>query len=178
MSFYTGNQPGQIPGNLPQPYYWWEAGAMMMTLIDYWSLTGDTTYNDMVTEAILWQVGPNNNFMPTNQTTTEGNDDQGFWAFAAMTAAEMNFPNPPAGQPGWLELAQAVFNTQVERWDTSYCNGGLRWQIFTFNSGYDYKNSISNGCFFNIASRLARYTGNQTYADWVSSRYTFFNIEL
>lgn len=28
MSFYTGNNPGDVPGNLPDPYYWWEAGAM------------------------------------------------------------------------------------------------------------------------------------------------------
>ena len=54
----------------------------------------------------------------------------------------------------------------VGRWDPETCNGGLRWQIFTFNTGFNYKNSISNGCFFNIAARLARYTGNQTYADW------------
>jgi mannan endo-1,6-alpha-mannosidase len=52
------------------------------------------------------------------------------------------------------------------RWDTTTCGGGLRWQIYTFNTGYTYKNSVANGCFFNIASRLARYTGNQTYADW------------
>ncbi|ODQ76852.1 hypothetical protein LIPSTDRAFT_102095 [Lipomyces starkeyi NRRL Y-11557] len=34
------------------------------------------------------------------------------------------------------------------RWDTSTCNGGLRWQIFESNSGYDYKNTISNAGLF------------------------------
>lgn len=29
MSFYTGNNTGDTPGNLPDPYYWWEAGAML-----------------------------------------------------------------------------------------------------------------------------------------------------
>lgn len=57
------------------------------------------------------------------------------------------------------------------KWDDSTCGGGLRWQIFTFNAGYTYKNSIANGCFFNIASRLARYTGNQTYADWAEKTW-------
>ena len=33
-------------------------------------------------------------------------------------------------------------------------------------SGYTYKNSISNGGFFNVAARLFRYTGNQTYGEW------------
>lgn len=85
---------------------------------------------------------------------------------AALSAAEYKFPNPPPDQPQWLALAQAVFNTQAPRWDTEKCNGGLRWQIFTWNNGYDYKNSISQASFFNLAARLALYTRNETYADW------------
>ncbi|KAF2499198.1 mannan endo-1,6-alpha-mannosidase [Lophium mytilinum] len=165
-SYYTGMNPGDVPGNLPQPYYWWEAGAMFGSLIDYWYYTGDDQYNDITTQAMLFQVGPNDDYMPPNQTKTEGNDDQSFWAMAAMSAAEVKFPNPPADKPQWLALAQAVFNLQANRWDNSTCNGGLRWQIFTFNNGYNYKNTISNGCFFNIAARLGRYTKNQTYVDW------------
>ena len=168
VSFYTGNNTGDVPGNLPDPYYWWEAGAFFGTLVNYWAYTGDTTYNELTAQAILHQVGPNRDFMPANQTRTEGNDDQAFWAFAALRAAERNFPNPPADQPSWLSLAQAVFNEQAQRWNTQKCGGGLKWQIYTFNSGYTYRNSISNGCFFNIAARLARYTGNATYADWAN----------
>lgn len=87
---------------------------------------------------------------------------------AVLSAAEYNFPNPPANQPQWLALAQAVFNTQAARWDTNHCNGGLRWQIFQWNNGFNYKNSISQACFFNIAARLALYTGNATYAIWAN----------
>lgn len=166
MSYYKGNESGWPEGLLPEPYYWWEAGAMFGQMIEYWFYTGDTTYNTVVTNGLLAQVGPQNDFMPPNQTKTEGNDDQAFWAFAAMSAAEMNFPDPPADQPSWLSLAQAVFNLQAARWDTSLCGGGLRWQIFAFNKGYDYKNTISNGGFFQLAARLARYTGNETYSDW------------
>ncbi|KAK4456659.1 putative glycoside hydrolase, partial [Cladorrhinum samala] len=166
MSFYTGNLPGGTPGLLPQPYYWWEAGAMMGSLIDYWYYTSDTTYNSIASEGLLHQVGPNKDYMPPNQTMTEGNDDQGFWGMAVMSAAEYKFPNPPDDKPQWLALAQAVFNTQAARWDSQDCGGGLRWQIFTWNNGFDYKNSISQACFFNLAARLARYTGNASYADW------------
>ncbi|KAI1744657.1 glycosyl hydrolase family 76-domain-containing protein [Xylaria scruposa] len=166
MSMYNGNQPGQTPGLLPQPYYWWEAGALMGALIDYWYYTGDTTYNEITVQGMIHQTGPYNDYMPLNQTLTEGNDDQGFWGMAAMSAAEYNFQNPAHGQPQWLALAQAVFNTQAARWETGSCNGGLRWQIFTWNNGYDYKNSISQACFFNLAARLALYTGNSTYSDW------------
>ena len=55
----------------------------------------------------------------------------GFWGMAAMRAAETNFQNPPKDQPQWLALAQAVWNTQMERWDDTTCGGGLRWQIFS-----------------------------------------------
>jgi mannan endo-1,6-alpha-mannosidase len=103
--------------------------------------------------------------------TTQGNDDQVFWAFTAMDAAELDFPNPPAGDPQWLALAQAVFNDQVARWDTAVCDGGLRWQIFPFNAGYDYKNTISSGGLFQLSARLARYTSNQTYADWAEKTF-------
>ena len=141
---------------------------MFGIMVDYWYYTGDTTYNDVVEQALISQIGTDDNYMPTNQTKTEGNDDQGFWGMAAMSAAEEKFQDPPSTEPGWLALAQAVFNLFAERWDTTTCGGGLKWQIFTFNSGYDYKNSIANGCFFNIGARLARYTGNQTYADWAA----------
>jgi len=171
VKWYTGYRPGDVPGNLPDPYFWWEAGAMFGSLIDYWYYTGDDQYNDITTQALLFQVGPNDDFMPPNQTKTEGNDDQSFWAMAAMTAAEVKFPNPPADKPQWLALAQAVFNLQANRWDNSTCNGGLRWQIFTFNNGYNYKNTISNGCFFNIAARLGKYTKNQTYVDWADKMW-------
>lgn len=166
LSFYSGDKPGGIPGLLPSPYYWWEAGAMFGALIDYWYYTGDDGYNQLVSDGLLFQVGTNRDYMPNNQTLTEGNDDQGFWGLAVMSAAEYNFPNPPADKPQWLALAQAVFNTQAARWDTQDCNGGLRWQIYQWNKGYDYKNSISQACFFALGARLALYTGNQTYADW------------
>ena len=174
MSYYKGNDTGQVPGLLPAPWYWWEAGAMFGQLIDYWSATGDATYNADVTQGLLFQVGPNDDYMPPNQTSSEGNDDQVFWAFATMTAAELNFPNPPSGSPSWLGLAQAVFNLQADRWDTSTCGGGLRWQIESFAPGYDYKNAVSNGGLFQLGARLARYTGNQTYADWAEKEWNWF----
>ena len=167
MTYYTGNLSGQIPGLLPGPYYWWEAGAMFGSLIEYWHYTNDTAYNDVTMQALQFQVGPHNDYMPPNESASLGNDDQAFWGMAALAAAEYNFPNPPAGDPSWLSLAQAVFNEQVARWDTTTCGGGIHWQIYQI-TGYDLKNSISNGCLFNIASRLARYTGDVMYANWAS----------
>ncbi|KAF5024882.1 hypothetical protein F66182_3040 [Fusarium sp. NRRL 66182] len=166
VSYYSGNNTGDTPGNLPDPYYWWEAGAMFGTLIDYWWLTGDDTYNKITSQAMIHQAGPEGDYMPDNQTMTEGNDDQGFWVMSAMSAAEHKFPDPPEESPQWLAQVQAAFNEWASRWDSGHCGGGMRWQIFQFNAGFDYKNSISNGCFFNIAARLAMYTGNETYSKW------------
>lgn len=171
MSYYTGNNTGDNPGNLPDPYYWWEAGAMFGTMVDYWYYTNDTSYVTVTEQALISQIGEDDNYMPTNQTKTEGNDDQAFWGMAALSAAELKFEDPPSTDPGWLALAQGVFNSMAPRWDTKTCGGGLKWQIFTFNAGYDYKNSIANGGFFNIAARLALYTDNNTYAEWAEKAY-------
>ena len=76
---------------------------------------------------------------------------------AAMTAAELNFQNPPASGPQWLGLAQAVFNQLVSRIEPEVCGGGLRWQVYWWNKAWPYKNSISNGCLFNLGARLAKY---------------------
>ncbi len=179
MTYYHGNQTGQIPGILPGPppggdYYWWEGGALWGTLVDYWHYTNDTTYNDVVQQALIFQS--DNSYMPGNWSLSMGNDDQGFWGMSAMLAAETTFENPAKSQPQWLALAQAVFNTQAapDRHDGT-CGGGLRWQIFPTNNGYGYKNSIANGVFFNIGARLARYTGNDTYAAKATQTWDWLN---
>ncbi|KAK5168174.1 hydrolase 76 protein [Saxophila tyrrhenica] len=182
ISYYEGNSTASIPGLFPQPYYFWEGGLAWDSLINYWAKTGDDTYNDRIAQAMLWQVGSDDNYMPANQTKSLGNDDQSFWALAAMTAAENDFPAPKASLvPGngdvqsWVQLAQNVFDTQVPRWDAETCGGGLRWQIYSFNNGYDYKNTASNGNFMQLAARLAKYTGNSTYSDWATkaAKWTF-----
>ncbi|KAF3762016.1 family 76 glycoside hydrolase [Cryphonectria parasitica EP155] len=177
-TFYQGNQTGKIPGILPGPppdgdYYWWQGGALWGTMVDYWHYTGDESYVNTTKEALLFQTGPDNNYMHPNWTASLGNDDQAFWGLSAMLAAETLFPDPPADDARqWLALAQAVFNTQAhpDRHDDT-CNGGLRWQIPVHNNGYNYKNTISNACFFNMGARLARYTSNSSYYSWAYDTY-------
>jgi len=175
MSFY-GNSDGHIPGYMSRPdiYYWWQAGGLMGQLIQTWNLTGNSSYNDLVTKAMLFQMGEQHNFEPANQSKDLGNDDQLFWAMAAMDATEYNFPAPdPSTGVSWLGLAQAVFNRQVPRWDNQFCNGGLRWQIFPYNNGYNYKNAVVNVGLFSLSARLYRFTGNQTYADWAEKLWNW-----
>lgn len=177
MTYYSGNQTGGTPGLLPGPcqstecYYWWEAGAMFGALINYWQYTGDDSYNSVISQALQFQIGPDENFNPPNQSKNMGVDDQAFWAFSVMDAAEAGLPDVGGDAPSWLALAQAVFNFQAALWDTATCGGGMRWQVYSFNAGYNLKNTISNGGNFQLAARLAAYTGNQTYADWAEKMW-------
>lgn len=175
LDYYEGTKYGGTIGMFSWPYYWWEAGGAWGSLIDYTYYTENDTLVPIIKQALTYQTGEDDNYIPLNQSTTEGNDDQGFWGIAVMAAAEKNFSNPSDPKKAWLTLAQAVFNTMSARWDTKDCGGGLRWQIFQWNSGYDYKNTVSTGCLFNIAARLARYTGNDSYSDWAEKIWEWFD---
>lgn len=157
-----------IPGLFGEPYYFWQGGLAMDSLIHYWHQTGDDSYNELVGEALRHQLGDNNDFAPPNQTRNLGNDDQTTWALAAMSAAEYGFPSDALDglDLTWGNISENVFTAQALRWDEETCNGGLRWQIFSFNSGYNYKNAFTNGNFYQLAGRLSRYTGNATYQEW------------
>ncbi|KAL6244780.1 hypothetical protein RBB50_008308 [Rhinocladiella similis] len=170
QSFYNGNRTGGILGKFPYPpYYWWLSGAAWDGMLHYWLYTGDGSYNDITWTALVSQISPTNNYLPIAEMFDEGNDDIAFWAFAAMFAAEHSFLEPPSPRyPSWLGICENVFNDFIARWKraSDTCGGGLRWQVFPSSAGWDYKNSISNGGFFQLAARLARYTGNETYLVW------------
>lgn len=151
MTLYNGNETGETPGILPGPppagdYYWWEAAGFFATFLDYWHVTGDDSYNDVVVQGLVHQRGPGDNYMPPNITATLGNDDQCGWALASMIAAENELPEPGNGEASWLKVAENVFDTMawrddVESGENGTCGGGLRWQVAMFNAGYDFKNS-------------------------------------
>ncbi|KAK1752116.1 glycoside hydrolase [Echria macrotheca] len=165
MSYYQGNAEKFV--DLPAPYYWWECGAFIGSMLDYSHYTGDKSYDPTLATALLAQVGPDKDFMLPTHFGQEGNDDQAMWGFSVMAAAERNFPQPDANNPSWLQLSENLWNSLASRWNTTACGGGLLWQIFASNpNGLNYKNSVSNGGLFQLSARLARATGNQTYQQW------------
>ncbi|KAH8725482.1 carboxyl transferase domain-containing protein [Phaeosphaeriaceae sp. PMI808] len=170
---------GGYPGILYPPYYWWQAGAMFGTLLDYWHYTGDDKYNDLVRQGLIHQFGEHLDLKPSNQSKNEGNDDQVFWAFSMMAAAEYKLPDPPADQPGWLAITQSVFNQFVTRYSKEVsdgtCGGGLRWQIYPWLNGWKYKNTASNGGLFHLGARLAMYTKNESYALWAEKAFDWMS---
>ncbi|KAJ6160661.1 CAZyme family GH76 [Penicillium chermesinum] len=152
-----------------------EGAALCNALLNYWHFTGDDTYNDELSIALQWQGGSNGDYLPQNFSQYAGNDDQVQWASAAMTAAEYKLPDRPSGF-SWLALAQGVYNNQKNNpsgWDPSTCGGGIRWQKQPFQSGYTLRNAISNGGFFQLAARLALYTGDASYTDWAIKSYNW-----
>ncbi|KAL5000195.1 glycosyl hydrolase family 76-domain-containing protein [Aspergillus recurvatus] len=163
MTFYAQNQTEGIPGKLTDT--WYVAGAMFMTLIQYWQASGDNQYNTVVSHDLMFQAGRNYDFFDSNYSQWLGNDDQMFWGLAAITASETGFPEID-GKPTWTTLARAVFNMQAGRWDTSACGGGVTWQIHAWQKGNTLRNSISNGGLFQLAARLGRFTKNTTYFEF------------
>lgn len=134
-------------------------------MIQYWYYTGDASNNAATLQGMNWQTGEKSDFFPSNYSNFLANDDQQVWALAAMTAAELDFPQQSSKTP-WITMAENVFNEQIQRWDTSSCGGGLRWQIYPYQAGYTIKNALTNGQLYELSARLARYTNNQTYSDW------------
>jgi len=127
QEIYNGNQTGGTIGKWPYPpYYWWESGASWGGMMGYWHATKDESYTNVMIEALVSQFGPNYDFDRPEEAFDTGNDDQAFWVFVAMAAAEYGFPLPPAPAPGWHVIAQNAWNDYVYRWNTQTCGGGLK----------------------------------------------------
>ena len=143
-------------------------------VVDYTHYTGDDSYSSVSADAIVSQSSDTLDFMMENHHYELGNDDQVFWALTAMSAAEYSHP-VPAGieESRYITLCKNVFDDMVPRWNVSWCGGGLKWQIYESNRGYDYKSTIANGGFFQLAARLARFTGNTTHAEWADKAYNW-----
>lgn len=177
---YYLNVSGSIPGIMQEPYYWYESGVAWGALLDWSIATDNSSLDDLIRYSIEYQSGKYHNYLTVNQSMVEANDDQLVWGMIVMDAAEKNFSSPSSGgddsyPDNWLYFGQAIFNSVAPRWDTSQCDGGLRWQIYEWNSGYDYKSMVANGGFFHLAARLARFTNNQSYVDWAERIYSWAN---
>lgn len=110
MLEYKGNLSGQTPGLLPGPpptplvlnagYFWWEAGAMFGSLLDYWYYTGDDSYNAVIKQALIHQSGDHFDYLPQNQSLGMGNDDQGTYHpthLISIATTELTFPPQDSG---------------------------------------------------------------------------------
>lgn len=164
-------------------YPYWESGAAWMTLLQYAHLTGDTQHNAAVSTALMLQAKASEawNFVPKDAQWKAqlSNFDQSTWGLAALTAAEIGLPDPQTDGVSWAGLAVNVFREQVARWETDSCPNGLRGRISKPSANaddsaafqYHAKTGFANGGFFLLAARLARFTGNATYAQWAEKAF-------
>lgn len=67
MTWYHGNETGQIPGAFPEK--WWEGAALFLALLNYWHFTGDDTYNDQLSQGLEFQGGPNADYWTSNYSS-------------------------------------------------------------------------------------------------------------
>lgn len=140
QSLYNGNQSDGVLGKFPYPpIYWWESGGAWGGMMQYWHYTGDQSYANVTYEALVSQVGPQYDWVVPSEDFDEGNDDQAFWVFAAMSAAENGFPDPPSPIPPWITTVQNAWQLFTQRWNTTNCAGGLKWQFYPANAGFYYK---------------------------------------
>lgn len=130
QELYNGNTSAGVLGKWPYPpYYWWESGGAWGGMMQYWAYTRDESYTDVMMNALVSQLGPNYDFVRAEEAFDTGNDDQAFWVFVALAAAEYGFPAPPAPAPAWSVIAENAWNDYVTRWiDTGMenCGGGLK----------------------------------------------------
>src|ERR1700742_94708 len=57
----------------------------------------------------------------------------------------------------------------------SHTKAASKFGIFCQEQNANTISGIANGCFFNLGARLARYTGNETYADWARKTWDWIN---
>ena len=85
MGNYTGNQKGKIPGLFCDPdddvalCPFFTSGATWDAMVEYQFLTGDTQYNDLISQGLLFQTGSNDDYIPANQTKSEVHILSPFW---------------------------------------------------------------------------------------------------
>ncbi|KAI1073940.1 glycoside hydrolase family 76 protein [Whalleya microplaca] len=184
MSLYDGNEPGRIPGLFnPTPpdgkYAWWTGAALWGTMLDYRSRSGNATYDEVIAQGLSFQLTDDEDFVPTNWTLTEGNDDQDFWAMAAVLAEQTGLQAEKTGllaegKIQWTDVAEKVFYEQTNgqrRVQRGECKGALRWIISPIAEGYNYVSTGANAGYFNLGAQLARMTNNPKYVDAAEHTY-------
>ncbi|KAL1603026.1 hydrolase 76 protein [Nothophoma quercina] len=162
--------PDQGLALFAEPIWWWQSGSAVDALLTYTATTGDSQYATLLSNTLITEATATNDFMTVHAT---GNDDQAWWALAALTAAETGLT--PTGSVPWATLAQNVFQEQTTRWDNDKCNGGMKWKILEGDGtdGWHYKSSIANGLFFQMAARLALLTSSADIKAWAEKSYNW-----
>ncbi|KAJ3166564.1 hydrolase 76 protein [Irineochytrium annulatum] len=166
---------------------WHESGEYWNNFLHYRKYSGDSTYDSFInTQFVIASWGNEGDFLNGNSglQALEGkwNDDIAWWAFAAVTAAEIwgtsavVDPTGPAPGRSWFIVAQNTLNEMMEQWDTTTCGGGVYWSRDRFSKSAAYKSTISNGQAIELAARLNALTPNATQVDFADKIYAWMKM--
>lgn len=164
----TKDELQKSDGDKFRPYIYGNSAFVWYSMIQYGRYTGDETYNDQAAKVLNHWKSDKFFVAPFEDFVNEPNRDQPLWGLAVMAAAECGLTGGTSSdQHPWYKLAERVFGDIAARWDEKNCSGGM-WDVNGKDNPVQYwqKSSRANGLLFNLAARLARYTGEKKYTDW------------
>lgn len=181
FEIYNVDTPFNVPGIIPESEWELSSAIMWSSLIEYWHYTGKDNYNSQTLKALAAQAGKKDDFARNlkqydmNMITA----DQGLWGSAALLAAERGYPQPENVDKSWIEMAENAFEGFASYWnEDKRCGGGLPQlpKVVADNmhpSIPDVRDMLTQGAFFSMAARLARYTSDKKYADWADKTWAW-----
>ncbi|GLA63034.1 hypothetical protein AtubIFM54640_004171 [Aspergillus tubingensis] len=145
------------------------------TLIPYWNLTGNDTYNELISKRMYSMAG-----LELGDSWSESDNDTNMnhaaWALGAVTAAEMDFP-VDSSKESWLFYAGQAQGTLRSTFTFStVCDGGLEIANNALaETNLSMKDAISNGEFLQLSSRLAYLTTGDNRSSYTDDAVKIWN---
>lgn len=137
---------------------WWNAANALTVLVNYSSLSGDTSYRSAVENT--FKVSAPGQFL------NDYYDDEGWWALAWIAAYDWT------QNPDYLDMAGSIFDDMTTGWD-DVCGGGIWWR-----KDRTYKNAIANELFLSVAAHLANRATDPAeqarYLSWAQQEWQWF----
>ncbi|RAK86269.1 hypothetical protein BO79DRAFT_246974 [Aspergillus costaricaensis CBS 115574] len=145
------------------------------TLIPYWNLTGNDSYNNLISKRMYSMVGLElgDGWAASDNDT---NMNHGAWALGAVTAAEMGFP-ADSTKKSWLTYASQAQGTMRSTFTFStVCDGGLEAGNSVLQPANEsMKDALSNGEFLQLSARLAYLTTGDNQSAYADDAVTIWN---
>jgi predicted alpha-1,6-mannanase (GH76 family) len=137
---------------------WWNAANALTAVVAYTKLTGDTSYEGVISTTFTAAQRQHASFI------NDYYDDNAWWALAWIAAYDLT------RNTGYLDAAKMIFTHNTKGWD-EVCGGGLWW-----NQAKNYKNAITNELFLTLAAQLhLRTPGDHGYLTWAQRAWEWFS---
>ncbi|HEV2634998.1 MAG TPA: glycoside hydrolase family 76 protein [Actinocrinis sp.] len=135
----------------------WQDANAMTDLLDYITLSGDSTYAYAIPLIYADQGGA--------QFTDAYIDDTGWWGLAWLRAYQYT------GNSAYLQTAEYDANFMNQYWDTGTCGGGVWW-----STAKTAKNAIANELFLELNASLHNaISGDTTFLSRAQTEWTWFS---